>query len=98
MIVQSLVDELGRVIVVRQLEPDEADRIVEYTAGINGYEQYREGRIPHRLPFMIAASVRMINEENIPFPRNRGELDAIYDRLDIKGLVAATAAYAKLCR
>jgi hypothetical protein len=38
----------------------------------------------------------LINEDPIPFPRNRAELDSIYDRLDQEGVAAAGAAVARL--
>ncbi|WP_198030137.1 hypothetical protein [Bradyrhizobium sp. Tv2a-2] len=53
-------------------------------------------QISHRMPHVIAAAVCMINESPIPFPRNRGELDAIFDKLDAEGLAAAGAALGRL--
>jgi hypothetical protein len=38
----------------------------------------------------------MIDEVRIPFPRNRAELNAIYDRLDREGLAAAGMAAGRL--
>jgi len=38
----------------------------------------------------------MIDEARIPFPRTRGELDAVYDRLDVEGLSAAGKAMVRL--
>ncbi len=70
------------------------------TAGLSGDVEAtsadgEEVHVPYRLPFIVAASVRMIDGEHIPFPRSRGELDAIYDSLDIEGLVAACKALGK---
>jgi hypothetical protein len=54
----------------------------------------------HRLVMIVVASVCYISDENgevrIPFPRNRGELDAMYDRLDREGLGAAGRAMKRL--
>jgi hypothetical protein len=47
---------------------------------------------------LIAASVCMIDEARISFPRTRGELDAIYDRLDAEGMAAATKAMINLSK
>jgi hypothetical protein len=81
---------------VRQLEPSEIDRIHMMTAGLSGDVKVtsadgEEVHLPYRLPFIIAASVGMIDGEPMPFPRSRRELDAIYDLLDIDGLAAAAA-------
>jgi hypothetical protein len=54
--------------------------------------------IPHRTPLLIACSVCMIDDARIPFPKNRGELDAIYDRLDVEGLTAAGIAVSRLAK
>jgi len=50
----------------------------------------------HRVGLILAAAVCMIDEIRIPFARNRGELDAIYDRLDEEGLNAAARAFKRL--
>jgi hypothetical protein len=52
--------------------------------------------MPHRLPLQVAAAVCEIDGIRIPFPRSRGELDAIYDRLDGEGVAAASVAFARL--
>ena len=89
-------DKVGRVIGVRRLKPSEQTRLAGMTAELTGYDEIGKNpdtgeayRVPHRMPLMIAAAVCLIDEAVIPFPRNRGELDAIFDRLDVEGLEAA---------
>jgi hypothetical protein len=98
-------DVLGRVIGVRRLRPSEVTRVNEMTPTLTGAEAVDDGdgksiEVSHRLPLLIAASVREIQDEgetaHIPFPRNRGELNAIFDRLDNEGLAAASTAFARL--
>lgn len=94
-------DELGRVIGVRRLKPSEQTKIAGMSGELTGYDEMTnsEGnkiQIPHRMPLILAASVCMIDEVHIPFPRSRGELDAIYDRLDKEGIAAAGKAMIKL--
>jgi hypothetical protein len=94
-------DTLNRVITVRRLRPSEQTRIAEYTANVTGADEVvgpndTKMVIPHRLPLMLAAAVCQIDESPIPFPRNRAELDAIYDRLDEEGLAAAGRAVTRL--
>lgn len=52
-------------------------------------------RVSHRLPLLIAASVTLIDDAHFPFPQTRAQLDAVYDRLDVEGLKAAAAAWAR---
>lgn len=90
-------DSLGRVIGVRRLKPSEQTKIAGMTSELAGYDQLLNPKgvmvqIPHRMPLILAASVCQIDEAYIPFPRNRGELDAVYDRLDVEGLEAAGKA------
>ncbi len=99
--VEKNADALGRVIGVRRLKPSEQARITEFTAGLSGTEEVTtpDGTklsAPLRLPLVLAASVCEIDGMPIPFPRNRAELDAIYDRLDAEGLAAASVGVAKL--
>lgn len=94
-------DDLGRLIYVRRMRPSEETKLAGMTAELSGYDEGKNDngefiRVPHRFPMILAASVCQIDEDRIPFPRNRGELDAIYDRLDIEGIAAATKAYARL--
>ncbi len=99
--VEKEADKFGRVIGVRRLKPSEQTKLAGMTADLTGSDEMlnAEGEkvlIPHRMPLMIAAAVCMIDEARIPFPRNRGELDAIYDRLDAEGLTAAGAGLMRL--
>jgi len=94
-------DEFGRVIGVRRLKPSEQTKIAGMTSELTGYDEMVNPagdtvHIPHRMPLMLAASVCMIDDAHIPFPRSRGELDAIFDRLDIEGMGAIGKAYARL--
>lgn len=98
-------DAVSRVIGVRRLKPSEQTKIAGMTPELNGYDEMTNDkgervRIPHRMPLNIAASVCYISDSNgevhVPFPRNRGELDAIYDRLDIEGLKTAGELLTKL--
>jgi hypothetical protein len=95
------VDSWGRIIGVRRLRPSEQTKVSGMTAELSGSDEVTgpDGaaiHIPHRMPLLIAAAVCNIGEDYIPFPRNRAELDAIYDRLDVEGLSAAGKAFARL--
>src|SRR5665811_579818 len=97
--VEKEADAFGRVIGVRRLKPSEQTRAAGMTSDLTGSDEIvtAEGEkilVPHRIPLLIASAVCMIDEARIPFARNRGELDAIYDRLDAEGLIAASAALA----
>jgi hypothetical protein len=94
-------DNWGRIIGVRRLKLSEQSKVSEMTSGLSGFEEMLNGQgvkvqIPHRMPYMLSAAVCMIDDAYIPFPRNRGELDAIYDRLDGEGLEAAGKAWIRL--
>lgn len=95
-------DKVGRVIGVRRLKPSEQTKLTGMTAELTGYDEMTNPdtqqmvRIPHRMPLMVVASVCLINDDPIPFPRNRGELDAVYDRLDVEGLEAASEGVKEL--
>jgi hypothetical protein len=56
----------------------------------------RTVKLSRRTQMLVAAAVCEIDAVQIPFARSRGELDAIADRLDEEGLVAAMVAYARL--
>lgn len=99
--VEKEADKFGRVIGVRRLKPSEQTKLSGLTADLSGADEMTNEAgdkvaVPHRMPLMIAAAVCMIDEARIPFPRNRGELDAIYDRLDAEGIAAAGAALVRL--
>lgn len=94
-------DDFGRVIGVRRLRPSEQTKIAGYTSELTGYDEQITAKgekiqIPHRMPMILAAAVCLIDDSHIPFPRSRGELDAIYDRLDVEGIKAAGTAFIKL--
>jgi hypothetical protein len=94
-------DKFGRIIGVRRLKPSEQTKVAGMTSELLGYDEMTNSsgnkvQIPHRMPLLIASAVCMIDETHIPFPRNRGELDAIYDRLDVEGLAAAGKAFIRL--
>lgn len=100
--VEKEADDFGRVIGVRRLKPSEQTKLVGMTSDVVGDDDYTSPddgsviKVSHRLPLMIAAAVSMIDEARIPFPKNRGELDAIYDRLDAEGMAAASRAMVRL--
>lgn len=99
--IEKMADGFGRLIGVRRLKPSEQTKLAGMTTELTGHDDFPKPdgtviMIPHRMPLMIAASVCLIDEAHIPFPRNRPELDAIYDRLDVEGIEAAGRAFAKL--
>jgi hypothetical protein len=103
---ESELDVFGRLIGVRRMKPSEVAHFNSMTQDLSGYDEVEdeEGKpvkILHRMPLFLAASVREItdhegNKVQVPFPRNRAELDAIFDRLDQEGISAATAAFGRL--
>jgi hypothetical protein len=99
--IEKEADAFGRVISVRRLKPSEQTKVAGMTADLTGSDEVMNDQgervmIQHRMPLMIASAVCMIDEARIPFPRTRGELDAIYDRLDVEGLTAAGKALTRL--
>jgi hypothetical protein len=100
-VVEKEADTMGRVIGVRRLKPSEQTKVAGMTSDLTGGDEVinafgEKVMIPHRMPLLIVSAVCMIDEARIPFARNRGELDAIYDRLDVEGLAAAGAAMVRL--
>lgn len=102
--VEREADAFGRVIGVRKLKISQQTKVSEMTPGLEGESEVLmddgEGgqklvRISRRSQMLIASAVCEIDGIVIPFARNRGELDAIADRLDEEGLVAAMIAYAR---
>lgn len=99
--VEKEADEFGRVIGVRRLKPSEQIRVTEYTSELSGGEEVtgpdgEKFTFTHRMPLIVAASVCMIDDAPISFPKSRGELDAIFDRLDNEGITAASTALGRL--
>lgn len=93
-------DVFGRLIGVRKLKISQQTKVSEMTPGLEGEAEVtlpddRVVRISRRAQMLIAASVVEIDGVNYPFARSRGELDAVADRLDEEGLVAAMVAYAR---
>lgn len=99
-------DSLGRLIGVRRLKPSQQARITEMTPGLDGETemkvldeatgQEKTISISRRLQITLAAAVCEMDNNPIPFPKTRGELDAIYDRLDREGIEATMIAYGRL--
>lgn len=102
--IEKIADDFGRLIGVRRLKPSEQTRIAGMTADLVGSDEVIDPntgavvKVSHRLPLMIAAAVCEIDGNPIPFPKTRGELDSIYDRLDTEGLTAAGIAATVLQR
>lgn len=99
--VEREADEMGRIIGVRRLRPSEQGKLQGMTADLTGHEIVKtdDGQqisVSHRTPYVCAAAVCEIDGLPVPFPKNRGELDAIYDRLDYEGVKAAATAMARL--
>jgi len=99
--VEREADKFGRLIGVRRLRPSEQTKAAGYTSDLSGSDEVidNDGNkilVPHRLPLMIAATVCEIDGDPIPFAKNRAELDAIYDRLDVEGIEAAGRAATRL--
>jgi hypothetical protein len=95
-------DSLGRIIGVRRLKLSERNRLTAMTPDLGGLDEIHDpntGRmefIQQRSHYLIVAMVCEINNAPIPFARNRAELDAILDRLDMEGMEAAGAAASRL--
>lgn len=100
--IEKEADAFGRVIGVRRLKPSEQTKVAAMCTDLAGSDEIIDGEsgekvlIPHRMPLLISAAVCMIDEAHVPFPRDRRELDAIYDRLDMEGLQAASTAIGRL--
>jgi hypothetical protein len=100
-VIERETDSLGRTIGVKQLRPSESVRLNELTPYLEGETSIvspdgKEISISHRSPMMIAASVREIDGNPIPFPKNRAELDGTLDALGPEGLEAAVKAYGRV--
>jgi hypothetical protein len=103
-------DDFGRIIFVRRLKPSEQTRLAGMTGELSGSDevmledpetkQLRMVSIRHRDPLILAASVCKISDEQgeypVAFPKDRAALDAILDRLDGEGLLAAGKALQRL--
>jgi hypothetical protein len=99
--VEKAADTMGRLIGVRRLKPSDEMRLTGLTPDLDGFESGvgSDGetiRIAKRAPFAVAAMVCEIDGIPFTFPKTRGELDAVYDRLDREGVEAAMAAYIKM--
>ena len=95
-------DDWGRIIGVRRLKPSEQSKVSGMTADLKGSDEILNPatgemlNFPHSMRHFLAAAVCELDQSPIPFPRSRGELDAILDRLDNEGLAAATKALVRL--
>ena len=99
--IEKEADAFGRVIGVRRLKPSEQTKVAGMCSDLIGADEIlnadgEKTLIPHRMPLLIVSAVCLIDDARIPFPRSRGELDAIYDRLDVEGLTAAGKAMVRL--
>jgi hypothetical protein len=105
-------DSIGRIIGVRRLKPSEYAKVLGMTEDLEGFSEMEivndetgersMMQLPHRGTHMIAASVCEIKSPDdshagvFTFPRNRAELDAVLDRLDMEGIAAAGKASQRL--
>lgn len=99
--VEKEADDFGRLIGVRRLKPSEQSRLQGMIADVVGFDEIETSDgtripIPHKVPLMLAASVCMIDDVHVTFPKSRAELDAIFDRLDREGVEAAGKAGVRL--
>ena len=99
--VEKVADKFGRLIGVRRLKPSEQLKIEEMAPNLEGdrkvYDQEgKEIAVSRRAPLALAASVCMIDDIPVMFPRRREELDAILDRLDNEGIEAVIEGLGKL--
>jgi hypothetical protein len=99
--VEREADAFGRLIGCRKLRVSQQVKISGMTPELDGETEVTttddngnetKVRIARRGLMIVAASVCEIEGIPIPFSRNRGELDAIADRLDEEGLSAAMKA------
>jgi hypothetical protein len=103
--VEREADKRGRIIGVRRLRLSEQTRLTAMTPDLGGLDEIQNPDapgttqlVPQRAQYYIVAMVCEINGAHIPFARNRGELDAVMDRLDMIGMDAAGAAVSRLLR
>ena len=101
--VEREADELGRIIGVRRLKLSEQTRLTAMTPDLGFNDEVQNPEFPgtvmlvsQRSALILVAMVCEIDNIPIPFPRHRGELDSILDRLDLEGLQAASKAVARL--
>lgn len=101
--VEREADSFGRIIGVRRLKLSEQTRLAAMTPDLGGMDEVQNPNVPgttmlvqQRSQYYIVAMVCEINGAHIPFPRHRGELDSILDRLDNEGLEAASTAAVRL--
>ena len=103
---QHHTDVDGRVIGVSRLRPSELMQVQEMTPHLDGSTTVEDDdpdsktfgkvfEVAKRTPAVIAASVREIDGQLIPFPKTRAELFGILDRLEDTGLSAAGEALGK---
>jgi hypothetical protein len=102
--VEREADAFGRVIGCRKLKVSQQSRVIGMTQDLEGETEVvmsdedgreKKVRISHRSQMLIAAAVCEVDSVPIPFAKTRFELDAIADRLDEEGLMAAMKAYAR---
>jgi hypothetical protein len=79
------VDKFGRAIKVGRLTMSQETRAAELAESFASIEMMR-----------TICSLRQIDDDMIPFPRDRAQLDAIMDRLDREGVTAIREAMAEM--
>ena len=99
---EKVADKWGRILSIQRLKQSQMEKIQGFTSDLQGVTKVmnpdtgEESSIPRNWRLILAAHVREIDENPLPFPRNREELDAILDRLDEEGMEAAATAFSKL--
>jgi hypothetical protein len=104
--VEREADVWGRIIGVRRLKGSEEMRIIGMTPDVDGTEpaivvddktgMEKTIQIAKRAPFFIAAMVCEVDGIPFTFPKTRGELDSVFDRLDREGRDAAVKAIVRM--
>ncbi len=99
--VEREADSFGRIIGVHRLKPSQMAKVEGMTQDMDGSAISKDAdgndiEVGKRTPFLIVASVCEIDNMPISFPKNRAELDGMFDNLDNEGMMAAVTAFARL--
>lgn len=83
-------DDLGRQITIKRPNAVQRMRIIDAIGGQSASNQAYLGQV------MLAVAVVRIDEDDVPFPRTKREIEALVERLGDEGLNAAGGAIAEL--